>query len=24
MGFLTHLPEVLGEMREFIDRRVIE
>jgi hypothetical protein len=24
MGFLTHLPEVLGVMREFIDRRVIE
>jgi hypothetical protein len=24
MGFLTHLPEVLGVMREFVDRRAIE
>jgi hypothetical protein len=24
VGFLTHLPEVLGVMREFIDRRTIE
>jgi hypothetical protein len=24
MGFLTHLPEVLGVMREFIDRQTTD